>query len=455
MISPDRIEHERLPADLLRLCRRLREAGFQAHLVGGGVRDLLLGRQVHDWDVATSARPREVQELFRRTIPTGLEHGTVTVLVGGLVVQVTTYRGEAGYQDARHPDQVVFLDSIEADLSRRDFTINAMALEPLSRELVDPFEGALDLERKLVRAVGDARQRFAEDGLRPMRALRIAAQLEFTVDPDTLAAIPEALSGFRRVSAERVRDELLKLLCAPRPGAAVELMREAGLLAEVLPELLAARGVTQNRFHIEDVYQHSLRVCDAVRPEPILRLAALLHDVGKPLTAAPHTSREGESTFHGHEQVGARLCEEIGRRLRLSNAQRERLTLLVAHHLVRTSGWTEAGLRRYLGRLGETPLDELFELRAADLQGRPQAAERLHELEELRAQFQKLREQGSPLRVADLAVGGREVMERLGIGPGRQVGELLRALLERVLDDPSLNQRETLLGLLDEMAARR
>ncbi len=350
---------------------------------------------------------------------------------------------------------MVFLDSIEADLSRRDFTINAMALEPLSRELVDPFEGARDLERKLVRAVGDARQRFAEDGLRPMRALRLAAQLEFTVDPDTLAAIPEALPGFRRVSAERIRDELLKLLCAPRPGAAIELMREAGLLAEVLPELLAARSVTQNRHHFEDVYQHSLRVCDAVRPEPVLRLAALLHDVGKPLTAAPHPSREGESTFHGHERAGARLCEAIGRRLCLSNAQRERLVRLVAHHMVPTNGWTAAGLRRYLCRLGETPLDELFELRAADLQGRPQAAERLRELEEVRLQLQRLREEGGPLRVADLAIGGREVMERLGIGTGPRVGELLRALLERVLDDPALNERETLLGLLDEMAAQR
>jgi tRNA nucleotidyltransferase (CCA-adding enzyme) len=444
------IDFALVPRTVVELCQKLRAAGFEAYLVGGGVRDLVLKRPVHDWDVTTSARPPEVQGLFLRSVPTGIAHGTVTVLLDDLDVQVTTFRGESGYSDARHPDQVVFLDSIEADLSRRDFTINAMALDPVARVLVDPFGGSDDLERREVRAVGDAAARFAEDGLRCMRALRFAAVLEFAVDPPTLAAIPPALPRFRQVSAERVRDEMLKLLAARRPSTAIELMWTSGLLAEVLPELVAAVGLAQNRFHVEDVYQHSLAVCDRVRPDPILRLAALLHDVGKPVTAAPHATREGENAFHRHEQVGAEICDGIARRLRLSNEQRERLCHLVAHHLIQTGGWTAPGLRRFLRRVGVDALDDLFELRAADLEGRPEAEQRLVELRRVREHLEEIRNERAPLQVSDLAIGGAEVMERLGIPPGRQVGEILRALMERVLEDPSLNEPEKLLAIVDE-----
>jgi tRNA nucleotidyltransferase (CCA-adding enzyme) len=443
-----------VPRTVVELCEKLRAAGFEAYLVGGGVRDLILKRPVHDWDVATSARPPDVQRLFLRSVPTGIAHGTVTVLLDELDVQVTTFRGESGYSDARHPDQVVFLDSIDADLSRRDFTINAMALDPVARVLVDPFGGSDDLERRLVRAVGEAAARFAEDGLRCMRALRFAAVLDFAVDQATLDAIPPALPRFRQVSAERVRDELLKLLTARRPSPAIELMRSTGLLAEVLPELAAAVGLAQNRFHVEDVFQHSLSVCDGVRPDPILRLAALLHDVGKPVTVEPHATREGENAFHQHEKVGADLCDAIARRLRLSNEQRERLCHLVAHHLIQTSGWTAPGLRRFLRRVGTVALDDLFELRAADLEGRPDADRRLFELGALRKRLEEIKTERAPLQVSDLAIGGAEVMARLGIQPGRQVGEILRALMERVLEDPALNEADALLAIVDEMAKR-
>ncbi len=410
MFSLASIDFEQIPAAVVRLCRRLRERGHDAFLVGGGVRDLLLGRPVHDWDIATSARPEEVQRAFARTVPTGIKHGTVTVLEGGLELQVTTFRGETTYSDARHPDSVSFVRSIEEDLSRRDFTINAMALDPVARVLVDPWGGADDLERRLLRAVGEPLARFGEDGLRAMRAVRFAAVLELAVDPPTLAAIPQVLDRFRRVSAERVRDELLKLLVAPRPSVGIELMRVSGLLGEVLPELLAGFDLTQNRFHAEDVYWHSLHACDGVPADPILRLAALLHDIGKPVTAAPHATREGENAFHAHEHEGAQLCDAIARRLKLSNEERERLCHLVAHHMIQLEGWSSPGLRRLLRRVGLEHLDDLFALRAADLGGRPEAETRLAQLAELRRRLDGLAQERPALDTRDFFIDGKAVM---------------------------------------------
>jgi tRNA nucleotidyltransferase (CCA-adding enzyme) len=282
------IAPKQIPDDVLSVCRRLRQAGFEAYLVGGCVRDLLVGRSVGDFDVATSARPEEILRVFgaRFSVPTGLQHGTVTVLAGepARQVEVTTFRGEGAYLDGRHPSVVTFAATLAEDLLRRDFTMNAIAYEPEAGAIIDLHQGQQDIARRLVRTVGDPIQRFSEDGLRPMRAVRQATQLGFEVDASALAAIPATLDAFRKVSAERVRDELLKLLLAPCPSRGIELMRQTVLLAEVLPELLATLGCRQNRFHKHDVYQHSLATLDAVPAEPILRLAALLHDVGKPRT---------------------------------------------------------------------------------------------------------------------------------------------------------------------------
>lgn len=442
-----------IPRSVVGLCRRLGDAGFEAHLVGGCVRDLLLGREVHDWDVATSARPKDVQRLFRRTIPIGIEHGTVAVVLPGhLQVEVTTYRGEGAYSDGRRPDSVTFVGSLEEDLQRRDLTINAIAVDPRAERVVDPIGGRADLARRVVRAVGDPRERFAEDGLRCMRAVRFAAVLEFAMDPDTAAAIKTSMGSFRKVSRERVRDELLKLLAARRPSLGLELMESSGLLEEVLPELAAGRGVHQNRFHGEDVYEHSLRACDEARGDPILRLAVLLHDVGKPGTTAPHEKREGENTFHGHHEVGARICEQICDRLRLSREQSERICRLVRHHNFPLEGWTDAGLRRFVRRVGRESLDDLFTLRRADLAGRDGPDQRPG-LEALRERIDALLRQEPPLEPRELAVDGRALMRRLGIPPGPAVGQILRALMERVLDDPDLNSEEQLLALADEIAA--
>jgi tRNA nucleotidyltransferase (CCA-adding enzyme) len=451
-----------IPADVLGVCTRLRAGGFQAHLVGGGVRDLLLGRQPNDFDVATDAHPPQVMSLFgaRYAIPTGLQHGTVTVVTGGAEggekrhVEVTTFRGEGAYLDGRRPTSVSFVGSLDEDLSRRDFTMNAIAFDPIAVVLTDPFDGRGDLARRTVRAVGDALTRFREDGLRPLRAVRQAAQLGFQIAPDTLAAIPLALDVVRKVSAERVRDEMLKLLGAPRPSVGIELMRASGLLGEVLPELLESVGVTQNRFHKHDVYSHTLAVVDETTGDPMTRLGALLHDIGKPRARQPREGAPGEYSFFKHEYVGAAMAEAICQRWKLSNAERERVVALVAQHMFfYTPDWTDGTVRRFVRKVGADLVPALFAIREGDIAGRGFGEDPEVELGELRRRIAAVAAEDAALGVGDLAIDGRDVMRILGIAPSRRVGELLEQLVERVLDQPTLNNPGDLEGLLRVLAA--
>ena len=463
MTTASAIDRSRIPAEVVALCRRLRGAGREAHLVGGGVRDLLLGRTPADFDVATSARPEEVLALFGSTfaIPTGLQHGTVTVLTGQgasrHAVEVTTFRGEGAYLDGRRPSSVSYVSSLEEDLSRRDFTMNAVGYDPIDDRLTDPFAGRADLERRLIRAVGAPLQRFREDGLRPMRAVRQATQLMFTIDPPTLAAIGETLDVFRKVSVERVRDELFKLLASPRPSYGLELMRTTGLMGEVLPELLEGVGVTQNRFHKFDVYQHTLAVVDNTHGDraglAVLRLGALLHDVGKPRARQPREGAPGEFSFFKHEYVGADMADAIGRRLKLSAAERERVVGIVANHMFFYSpDWTDGTVRRFVRRVGSDALPALFALSEGDIAGRGFGEDPDVELGELRRRVAEVAAEDAALRITDLAIDGKDVMRILGIAPGRIVGVVLERLLERVLDDPSLNQPDRLAALVPEAA---
>lgn len=469
---------EQIPADVRALCARLRGAGHQAHLVGGGVRDMLLGRPPTDFDVATDAHPQQVMALFgsRYAIPTGLQHGTVTVLTepadapaGGAPaagegaepskprrrhVEVTTFRGEGAYVDGRRPSTVTYVGSLEEDLSRRDFTMNAIGYDPLADVLTDPFEGQVDLGRRIIRAVGEPEARFREDGLRPMRAVRQAAQLDFSIDGPTLNAIAPTLDVFRKVSAERMRDEMLKLLAAPRPSVGLELMRQTGLLGEVLPELLESVGVTQNRFHKHDVYGHTLAVVDATPGDAITRLGALLHDIGKPRARQPREGAPGEYSFFKHEYVGAEMSEAVCRRWKLSNADRERVVALVQHHMFfYTPDWTDGTVRRFVRRVGPDVLPGLFALREGDIIGRGREEDPESELGELRRRIAAVSAEDAAMRVSDLALDGRDVMRLLGIAPSRRIGTLLERLLERVLDDPTLNTAERLEPLLRELAA--
>ncbi|HEX2572812.1 MAG TPA: HD domain-containing protein [Polyangia bacterium] len=467
MSAPD--PHElcsAIPAAIVGVCRRLREAGHEAWVVGGAVRDLILGRPAQDFDVATAARPEQVAQVFgrRRTIPTGERHGTVTVLIGDgeerHQVEVTTFRGEGAYTDGRRPDSVEFVRDLVQDLERRDFTINALALDPLGapgQQLADPFGGLVDLAARTLRAVGDPRARFREDGLRVMRAVRFAAQLEFTLDPATEAAIPQALDVFKKVSQERVRDELLKLLGAPRPSIGLRLMERTGLLGEVLPELCEAVGLHQNRYHSYDVWEHTVVAVDetpgAEDSRALVRLGTLLHDVGKPRTAAPKEGSPDENTFFGHDAVGAEMADAICRRLKLPNRDRERVVALVRHHMFWYSAeWTDATVRRFIGRVGLDVIPDLFALRTGDVRARGRGESPGVEIDELKARIEREVEAERALKVTDLAVDGKDVMRVLGCPPGRIVGDVLRQLLERVIEDPALNDRERLTALIPEVA---
>jgi tRNA nucleotidyltransferase (CCA-adding enzyme) len=449
-----------IPGDVLALCQRLRGAGHQAHLVGGGVRDMLLGRPPTDFDVATDAVPEAVLALFGHTfaIPTGLKHGTVTVLSNASPrrpVEVTTFRGEGDYLDGRRPSSVSYVKTLEEDLSRRDFTMNAIGFDPVDGRLTDPFDGRSDLGRRLIRAVGDPVMRFREDGLRPLRAVRQGAQLEFDIEAPTKAAIPQTLDVVRKVSAERIRDELLKMLAASRPSRGLELMRETGLLDVVIPELLEGVGCTQNRFHKHDVFGHTLSVVDATRGDPVARLGALLHDVGKPRARQPREDAPGEYSFFKHEYVGADMAEEICRRLKLANADRDRVVAMVKNHMFfYTPDWSDGTIRRFVRRVGGTDgLADLFALREGDVRGRGFGEDPDVEIGELRRRIVAVADADAALRVTDLAIDGRDVMRMLGVPPGREIGVILERLLERVLDDPSLNDRAKLEALLPEVRA--
>jgi tRNA nucleotidyltransferase (CCA-adding enzyme) len=444
-----------VPPDVLAICRRLRAAGREAHLVGGGVRDMIAGRPPADFDLATDARPDAVVALFNTfAIPTGLKHGTVTVLTETRrPVEVTTFRGEGEYLDGRRPTSVTYVDSLVEDLGRRDFTMNAIAFDPLDGRVTDPYGGQEDLARGLIRAVGDPLVRFREDGLRPMRGVRQAAQLEFEIDPPTLEAIPQTLDVFRKVSAERIRDELYKMLGSRRPSRGLELMRKTGLLGEVIPELLEGVGCVQNRFHKHDVFEHTLKVVDETPGDPVRRLGALLHDVGKPRARQPREGAPGEFSFFKHEYVGADMADAICRRLKLANADRERVVALVKNHMFfYMADWSDGTIRRFVRRVGgQEGLDDLFALREGDVRGRGFDEDPDVELGELRRRIGIVAHADAALKVTDLVIDGRDVMRILGIPPSREIGVLLERLLERVLDDPSLNEREKLEALLGEL----
>lgn len=408
---------------------------------------MLIGRPLTDFDIATDALPAEVQKMFPRVIPTGIKHGTVTVLFQGTRFEVTTFRIEREYLDGRRPGSVVFTPSIEEDLKRRDFTINSMAYDLAKGRLLDPHQGREDLRRGIIRAIGSPLERFREDGLRPVRACRFAAQFGFSIEPQTFAAISSSLETVRKVSAERIRDELVRLLASREPSIGFRLMERSGLLALILPELAGAAGVEQRGLHCFDVLEHSLRSCDAAPADNlVVRLAALLHDIGKP--ACLQRSESGEPRFHGHERVSARMAEEALQRLRFSNEVIRRTCHLIRHHMFDGSEeCSDAALRRLVARVGEDNLADLLALRRADQIGtcgdrRPSAS-----LEAFQKRLERVLAESRAFTRKDLAVDGNTLMAELGLEPGPQIGILLDQLLQAVLEDPALNEREKLLEI--------
>lgn len=449
------------------------EAGKQVFLVGGAVRDFLQGRKPKDWDLATDARPEEVIGLFHKrntgpagkdrrsfVVPTGIKHGTVTVHFKGLCMEVTTFRSESGYSDGRRPDTVEFGFSIEEDLSRRDFTMNAAAYRLPRGPLVDPFGGRGDVKKRVIRCVGDPEQRFSEDGLRPLRALRFASQLEFKVDEKTLAAIPTVLSITAKVAPERARDELDKIIASAKPSNALLLMEKTGLLALLIPELAACRGVMQDRaggfgFHRFDVLDHSLLACDfAARrgTEQHVRLAALYHDIGKP--PAAQTDDAGVRTFYRHEKESSRLARELMLRFRYPNAVTDKVCRLVEEHMFHyDETWTDAAVRRFVIRAGEENLPDLYALRRADTYAQAGKEPAPQFLVPLMRRVEETLAAGRALSLKDLEVSGKDLIAA-GMPAGRHMGIILNELLEAVVDDPALNTKERLLEIAGKIHER-
>ena len=438
----------RLPGRVLEVLRALKARGWQGYIVGGVVRDVLLGRGAPgDWDVATDASPQEVLSLFPDALQVGMVHGTVGVRDGERIVEVTTFRADWGYSDARHPDGVSYLSRIEEDLARRDFTVNAMAFDPLEARFVDPADGWADLKVGVLRAVGDPYERLREDGLRALRAARFAAQLDFSLDGATLAAISGTRGQVARVAVERVREELQKLVVAEWVRRGFGVLDRSGLLEDLLPELAACRDVYQNRYHAYDVYGHSIATLEnAPRQKPRVRWAALLHDIGKPATKV---LRDGEGTFYNHQHLGAEMADAMLRRLRFGNAERETIVHLVREHMFDYRGeWTDAALRRFVRRVGRENLADLFDLRIADTLGNGLRQGFPHYLEELHARIEALLEREAALSVRDLALDGVDIMRLLEISPGPRVGAAQEFLLEAVMEEPRRNTRAELEELL-------
>lgn len=442
-----------IPSEVLASTEVLRRAGGQAFLVGGGVRDLLLGRRVRDWDLATDLLPDRLAGLFPKTHSVGAHFGTVLVVEGGAAFEVTTFRRDGVYTDGRHPDTVEFTRRVEEDLARRDFTVNAMAYDPHSDRLLDPCGGLADLRAGVLRTVGDPVHRFREDGLRLLRAVRLACQLDLTVEIGTYRALVLCSPQLEMISAERIREEFERLLEVPHPAAGLDLLHETGLLRRFLPELAACYGVPQNPHHAYDVFHHSLAAVDQSPADNApVRLAALFHDLGK-----PETRRETEetATFYGHQVNGESHVHRIFRRLRFPTEERKHVAHLVHHHMFHYSDeWSDSAVRRFLRSVGPENVDDLFLTRAADTRGNGLRQRLAPELEELRRRIELILEEENALHVRDLAVGGHDLMRHLGIGPGPALGRLLDGLLAEVLENPEKNERGTLLALAETLHRR-
>ena len=437
--------HIDIPQDVLWILRKLNEAGFEAYVVGGCVRDSLLGREPHDWDITTSAEPLEVKQVFRRTIDTGLQHGTVTVLNHGVGYEVTTYRADGDYSDHRRPDQVSFTRSLSEDLKRRDFTVNAMAYSPKDG-LVDLFEGENDLlEKRVIRAVGDPDERFDEDALRILRAGRFSAQLGFTIEEKTRDAITRHVKDLKYVSAERIEAELTKLICSPHPETLDEMYR-LGVTAEILPEFDRMMETPQNTpYHFANVGVHTLAVMKAVSPTKTMRYAALLHDVAKPLCRT--TDENGVDHFKGHPVAGAPIAEEILRRLKMDNRTTEDVVRLVYWHDFGIDGGMKPGtFRKGMSKMGIEHFPEYLEIRKADVAGQSdfRKEEKQAVIDHIVSLYEEQMEKGNALTVKDLAVKGKDLMDA-GIPAGPLMGEILKALLEDVLENPEHNEKGFLL----------
>lgn len=435
-----------IPVGAQKILWTLTDAGYEAYLVGGCVRDLLRGVEPHDWDICTSTRPEETEACFtgQRIIETGLKHGTVTVLEEGEPYEITTYRTEGPYSDSRRPDYVEFVSSPEADLARRDFTMNAIAMG-LDGSLRDPFGGADDIQAGVIRCVGEPTRRFQEDGLRIIRALRFGAVFGYEIEEKTAQAIHENRHMLQHVAAERINVELCKLLVGPNVGAI--LRQYPDVFCQFWPELAPLVTLEQNNpWHCWGGWEHTIHTVEAAPSDLVLRLTMLLHDIGKP--ACKSTDEKGVDHFYGHPAVSAKLADRMLRALKFDNRTRERVVTLVEHHDVQIPN-RERSIRKWLGRLGPKAFFQLLEVKWADGMGQSYelVKERLTQLEEMKAKAEEIVALGKCFSLKDLAVNGRDVIAA-GVTPGPEVGRTLDRLLEQVISGEIPNEQKTLLNFI-------
>lgn len=446
-----------VPIEVLQVARVLEKAGFEAYFIGGCVRDLLLKRVPKDWDITTNATPEEIAPLFANTFYEN-EYGTVGVVTDSTdesrkVVEVTPYRLESGYSDKRRPDKVSWSKKIEDDLKRRDFTINAIALGT-NGELIDLFDGQRDLKKKTVRTVGEPDARFNEDALRILRAVRIAVELDFTIESQTQDSIAKHATHLKEIAPERIRDEFIRILISPRPHIGLILSQKLGLLKQIAPELETGIGVDQNQAHSFDVFEHIMRTVEhsAKKNFPLeTRLAALLHDIGKPATRA-WSNEKKDWTFYGHDMVGARISAKILARLAFPKKISEDVVKLVRWHMFfsDTEQITNSAVRRIVSRVGKENIWRLMDVRTCDRIGTGRPKESPYRLRKYHAMIDEVMR--DPLSVAMLKINGAKVILTTGLVPGPKIGQILHALLEEVLDDPTKNTESYLENRAKELA---
>ena len=432
-----------LPEKVNRIIHTIQAAGFEAYAVGGCVRDSILGRVPDDWDITTSAKPEDIKKLFKRTIDTGIEHGTVTVMLDKEGFEVTTYRIDGEYEDSRHPKEVTFTSNLREDLRRRDFTINAMAYND-EVGLVDIFEGISDIEKKVIRCVGDAKERFTEDALRMMRAVRFSAQLGYAIDEGTKAAIKELAPTLKKISAERIQVELVKLVISDNPDY-LRIAYETGITAVVLPEFdLCMNTEQKNPHHMYSVGEHTLWSMKYIEKDKVLRLAMLFHDTGKPKVIT--TDEKGVHHFHGHNEISSEITKTVLRRLRFDNDTLHKVERLVFYHDYRPA-LTDKSIRRFVAKIGKELFPMYLLVQRADVlaQSDYKREQKLQNIEMVGQIFEGILEREECLSLKDLAITGKDLID-LGIKPGKEIGEILNTLLEMVIENPKLNKKEILLN---------
>ena len=434
-----------LPQKVRYIIETIQAAGYEAYAVGGCIRDSILGKEPDDWDITTSAAPEEVKKMFRKPIDTGIQHGTVTVMMEKESFEVTTYRIDGKYEDSRHPKDVTFTAELKEDLRRRDFTINAMAYNE-QNGLIDIFEGIRDIERKMIRCVGNAEERFTEDALRMMRAVRFSAQLGYTIEDETKKAIKKLAPTLQNISAERIQTELVKLLISEHPDD-IRTAYETGITKQILPEFNICMETQQNNpHHCYSVGEHILHTLIFVEPDKVLRLGMLFHDIGKPQTLT--VDEKGITHNHGHAAVGEEMTVEILKRLKFDNDTLDKVRKLVRYHDWKIES-NPKNVRRAANKIGEDIFPMLFAAKYADVMAQSdyQREEKLQELKTLQEIYKGILEKKECLCLKDLAVSGDDLIAE-GMKPGKEIGITLNKLLEDVLENPEHNQKEYLLSLL-------